>query len=61
MFTIKSDSRISHVPLQDQYVYVFQALVDSSEDAVIPCSQLKQTFDELCEGNKLDAQLKVVI
>ncbi|KAI0234921.1 Receptor-type tyrosine-protein phosphatase mu [Lamellibrachia satsuma] len=50
--------RMDMVQTLAQYVFVFQALVDSSEDSVIPCYQLTQSFSELCQGNKLYEQFK---
>ncbi|KAI0224033.1 hypothetical protein LSAT2_024929 [Lamellibrachia satsuma] len=50
--------RMDMVQTLAQYVFVFQALVDTSEDSVIPCYQLTQSFNELCQGNKLYEQFK---
>ena len=44
---------------QEQYIYVYQALVELSEVAVIPCSELRQTFEGLCRNNKLAEQFEV--
>ena len=46
---------------QEQYVYVYQALIESSQETVIPCSQLRQTFDELCREDKVAEQFEVCI
>ena len=46
---------------QEQYVYVYQALIESSQETVIPCSQLRQTFDELCREDKVVEQFEVCI
>ena len=38
---------------------IYQALIESSEDTVVPCSQLKDAFDELCRDKKLSKQFQV--
>ncbi|KAK2181221.1 hypothetical protein NP493_405g00026 [Ridgeia piscesae] len=50
--------RISMVQTLDQYVYVYQAIIESSEVTVVPCSQLKDAFDELCRDTKLSKQFQ---
>ena len=44
---------------QEQYIYVYQALMEFNEVAVIPCSELRQTFEELCRNSKLVEQFEV--
>ena len=45
--------------LQKQYIYVYQALLELNEVDIIACSELKQTFDELCKSSKLAEQFEV--
>ena len=40
-------------------MYVYQALIEARQDTAVPCSQLKQTFDELCRENKVAEQFEV--
>ena len=42
-------------------MYIYQALIESSQETVMPCSQLRQTFDELCREDKVAEQFEVCI
>ena len=46
---------------QAQYIYVYQALIEFNEEAVIPCSQLRQTFDKMCRNRQLAQQFEVCV
>ncbi|KAK2166563.1 hypothetical protein NP493_1314g00029 [Ridgeia piscesae] len=50
--------RISMVQTLDQYLYVYQAFIQSSEVTFVPCSQLKDAFDELSRDKKLSKQFQ---
>ncbi|KAI0216616.1 Receptor-type tyrosine-protein phosphatase T, partial [Lamellibrachia satsuma] len=50
--------RMNMVQTLEQYIYVYQALIEFNEVAVIPCSDLRQTFEGLCRNNKLAEQFE---
>ncbi|KAK2183016.1 hypothetical protein NP493_327g01017 [Ridgeia piscesae] len=43
---------------EEQYIYVYQALIEFHEEAVIPCSLLRQTFDKMCRNRQLAQQFE---
>ncbi|KAK2191692.1 hypothetical protein NP493_48g07145 [Ridgeia piscesae] len=50
--------RMNMVQTLKQYIYVYQALLELNEVDIIACSELKQTFDELCKSSKLAEQFE---
>ncbi|KAI0218665.1 hypothetical protein LSAT2_029625, partial [Lamellibrachia satsuma] len=50
--------RMNMVQTLEQYIYVYQALIEFNEVAVIPCSELRQTFEDLCRNSKLAEQFE---